>query len=181
MVCGALVGWKDAWKEYQRMRRLSAASYAAFTCSAWYCQVFSHWPGIAPAEAACTHLPAEQRRWWGAGGGCVLGPFYLPVPLLSHATQGSPGRGKVSLFPSSKKRSCFPWCWWVLPAGLQPLAVIWAPEPQVQQDAASPAFCPSLLPEFEESVSLQFIVWWLSWRLGDSLHCFLFLWLVFYG
>lgn len=49
----------------------------------------------------------------------ALSPGLFPVLLLSHA--GSPRRGGgASRLPSSKKRSHFPWCWWVL----QPPAVM---------------------------------------------------------
>lgn len=105
-------------------------------------------------------LPAKQRRWQGAGGGCVLGHFHLSVPFLSHAVLGSSGRGGgASRLPSSKKRSWFLWCWWVLLAGLQPPARMLLLSPGCTRALlASPAPCCSLPPRFEESVSLQVII-----------------------
>lgn len=109
---------------------LSTAGTAASTHGAWCCRTLSCQLGSSSAGAACTRLPAELWGWRGPGGGCVPGPFCLPVLFPSHAALGSPGRGGgVSRLPSSKKRSCFPWCCWVLWPGcsLQRWWRSWAP------------------------------------------------------
>lgn len=115
---------------------------------------------VANRSVPLLRLPAKRRRWQGAGGGCVLGPFHLSVPFPSHAALGSCGRGGgASRLPSGKKRSCFLWCWWVLLAGLQPPARMLLLSPGCTRALlASPAPCCSLPPRFEESVGLQVII-----------------------
>lgn len=140
----------------------SAAAKAASSHGAWCC-----W-----ASSACTHLPAERWGWRGAGGDRVLGPFHLPVPFLSHAALASPKRGgDASWLPSGKKRFCFPWCWWVLPAGLQPPAATELLSPGCTRAPLLPVLVPALLLG---SMGLP------GWGLAGSSHGFLFGWLASY-